>query len=192
MPNMGIGFASAVIFKRQNQFVMHIPDVTHVGGSAARIYNKVLLEEKAARPKVTYKEIEANHLIETIYFAGRPSWDTLKVTLYDVSQTNPVWSWVTSNYFIRPANGGQVGVGYLGGASGNFKRNIQLFMLDGCGYAIEAWNYMNAYPVDVDWGDVDMKSSEAMRVNMTLRYDRAYWQKCDGNIINLARQYMIP
>ena len=63
-------------------------------------------------------------------------------------------------------------------------------MLDGCGFALEAWNYMNAYPVDVDWGQVDMGRTDAMRVNMTLRYDRAYWQICDGNIVNVAAQYM--
>ncbi len=188
---MGIGFASAVVFKRQNQFVIHIPDVTHVGSSAARIYNRVLLEEKAARPRLSYREIEASHLIETIYFAGRPSWDPLKVTLYDVAQTNPAWGWITSNYFVRPAGGGQVGVGYLGGASGNFKRNVQIFMLDGCGYAIEAWNYVNAYPTEIDWGEVDMGSSGVMRVSMTLRYDRAYWQQCDRNIVSLAAQYMV-
>lgn len=193
MPRMNIGFASAVVFKRQNQFIMHIPEITHVGNSAVRIYNRVLLEERAARPKLSYKEIEANHLIETIRFAGRPDWEPLKITLYDVAQTNPAWGWITSNYYLRRSgNGNQVGIGYLGGASGSFKRNVQIFMLDGCGYAIEAWNYINAYPIDVDWGEVDMKSSDVMRVSMTLRYDRAYWEKCDGNTISIAAQYMVP
>lgn len=188
---MGIGFASSLIFKRQNQFVMHIPDITHVGSSSARIYNKVLIEETAARPKLSYSEIEVNHVIEKIRFAGRPDWDTLRVSLYDVAQTNPAWGWITSNYYLRSANNpNQVSVGYLGGAAPNFKRNIQIFMLDGCGFALEAWNYMNAYPVDVDWGQVDMGRTDAMRVNMTLRYDRAYWQICDKNIVNVAAQYM--
>lgn len=192
MPNMGIGFASSVIFKRQNRFVMHIPDVTHVGNSAVRVYNKVLLEEKAARPKLSYNEIDANHVIETIKFAGRPQWDTLRVTLYDVAQVNPAWGWITSNYYLRRVgNGNQVGIGYLGGATGSFKRNVQIFMLDGCGYAIEAWNFMNAYPVDVDWGEVNMGQADAMRINMTLRYDRAYWEACNRNIISIAAQYMV-
>ena len=56
MPNMNIGFASTAIFKRQNRFVMHIPDITHIGSSATRVYNRVLIEEKAARPKLSYKE----------------------------------------------------------------------------------------------------------------------------------------
>jgi|GEM_PF-1549687 hypothetical protein len=193
MPNMGIGFASSVVFKRQNRFIMHIPDVTHVGNSSVRIYNKVLLEEKSARPKLSYKEIEVNHVIETIRFAGRPEWDNLQVSLYDVAQSNPAWGWITSNYYLRKmGNSNQVGIGYLGGASGNFKRNVQIFMLDGCGYAIEAWNYVNAYPVAVDWGEVSMGSSDAMRINMTLRYDRAYWEACSRNIISIASQYMIP
>lgn len=191
MPNMGVGFASTSVFKRQNQFVINIPDITHAGNSSTRIYNKVLVEEKAARPKLSYKEIEVNHLIETIRFAGRPDWEPLRVTLYDIAQSNPAWKWITSNYYLTSTgNPNNLKVGYLGGASAGFKRNVQIFMIDSCGFALEAWNYINAYPVDVDWGQVDMSRSEVMRIEMTLRYDRAYWQPCNANIISTAYQYM--
>lgn len=193
MPNMNVGFASSVIFKRQNRFVMHIPDVTHVGSSAARIYNRVLVEEKSSRPKLSYKEIEVPHLIETIRYAGRPEWEPLKVTLYDVAQTNPAWSWITSNYYLRRTGSNSATIGFRGGAALGFKRNVQIFMLDGCGYAIEGWSYINAYPVDVDFGDVDMTYNESMKVSMTLRYDRAYWEACtSGSILGLANAFMMP
>ena len=186
---MGIGFASTTVFKRQNLFVLHVPDITHVGNSASRIFNRVVIEEKAARPKLTYAEIEVNHVIEKIRFAGRPDWEPLRITLYDVAQTNPVWNWITSNYYVR-SNQNQVAVGYKGGGSTGYKRNVQIFMLDGCGNALEAWNYMNAYPVDADWGQVDMSRTDVLRVEMTLRYDRAYWQPCSPSVISAASAYM--
>ena len=190
---MNIGFASTAIFKRQNRFVMHIPDITHIGSSATRVYNRVLIEEKAARPKLSYKEIEVPHLVETINYAGRPQWETLRVTMYDVAQNSPAWGWITSNYYLRRTSSNSGGIGYRGGASLGFKRNIQIFLLDGCGYALEGWEYINAYPVEVDFGSLDMGSNDVCRIDIVIRYDRAYWEPCTApNILGLANAFMMP
>jgi hypothetical protein len=196
MANMGIGFASQVLFKRQNRFIMYIPGITHTV-TGQRAISKVMVEEKSSRPNISFKEIEVPHLIETIYFAGRPDWKPLKVTLYDVANDNPAWDWVKANYAVN-SNNNQVSVQYKGsltnvGAGGsNFKRTIQIFMLDGCGNAIEAWTYMNAFPTDVEFGETDMTGNDVMKVNLTLRYDRAYWEKCDDQMNSLVQSYMFP
>jgi hypothetical protein len=196
MANMGIGFASQVLFKRQNRFIMYIPGITHTV-TGQRAISKVMVEEKSSRPNISFKEIEVPHLIETIYFAGRPDWKPLKVTLYDVANDNPAWDWVKANYAVN-SNNNQVSVQYKGsltnvGAGGsNFKRTIQIFMLDGCGNAIEAWTYMNAFPTDVEFGETDMTGNDVMKVNLTLRYDRAYWEKCDDQMHSLVQSYMFP
>ncbi len=193
---MGIGFASQVLFKRQNRFIMYIPGITHTV-TGQRAISKVMVEEKSSRPNISFKEIEVPHLIETIYFAGRPDWKPLKVTLYDVANDNPAWDWVKANYAVD-SNNNQVSVQYKGsltnvGAGGsNFKRTIQIFMLDGCGNAIEAWTYMNAFPTDVEFGETDMTGNDVMKVNLTLRYDRAYWEKCDDQMNSLVQSYMFP
>ena len=198
---MGIGFASQVLFKRQNRFIMYIPDITHTG-TGQRSISKALVEEKSARPNISFKEIEVPHLIETIYFAGRPDWKPLKVTLYDVSNGNPAWDWIKANYAVD-SNNGQVSVQYKGSlssisntlslqTSSNFKRTIQIFMLDGCGNAIEAWTYMNAFPTDVEFGETDMTGNDVMKVNLTLRYDRAYWESCSAEMNSLVQSYMFP
>jgi hypothetical protein len=201
MANMGIGFASQVLFKRQNRFIMYIPDITHTV-TGQRAISKALVEEKSARPNISFKEIEVPHLIETIYFAGRPDWKPLKVTLYDVSNGNPAWDWIKANYAVD-SNNGQVSVQYKGSlssisntlslqTSSNFKRTIQIFMLDGCGNAIEAWTYMNAFPTDVEFGETDMTGNDVMKVNLTLRYDRAYWESCSAEMNSLVQSYMFP
>ena len=198
---MGIGFASQVLFKRQNRFIMYIPGITHTL-TGQRAISKALVEEKSARPNISFKEIEVPHLIETIYFAGRPDWKPLKVTLYDVSNGNPAWDWIKANYAVD-SNNGQVSVQYKGSlssisntlslqTSSNFKRTIQIFMLDGCGNAIEAWTYMNAFPTDVEFGETDMTGNDVMKVNLTLRYDRAYWESCSAEMNSLVQSYMFP
>jgi len=191
MANMGIGFASQVLFKRQNRFIMYIPGITHTV-TGQRAISKVMVEEKSSRPNISFKEIEVPHLIETIYFAGRPDWKPLKVTLYDVANDNPAWDWVKANYAVN-SNNNQVSVQYKGSLAGsNFKRTIKIFMLDGCGNAIEAWTYMNAFPTDVEFGETDMTGNDVMKVNLTLRYDRAYWEKCDDQMNSLVQSYMFP
>lgn len=191
MANMGIGFASQVLFKRQNRFIMYIPGITHTV-TGQRSISKVMVEEKSSRPNISFKEIEVPHLIETIYFAGRPDWKPLKVTLYDVANDNPAWDWIKANYAVD-SNNNQVSVQYKGSLAGsNFKRTIKIFMLDGCGNAIEAWTYMNAFPTDVEFGETDMTGNDVMKVNLTLRYDRAYWETCDDQMNSLVQSYMFP
>ena len=191
---MGIDFAAQVYFKRQNRFLMYIPGVTHAsaGLSTTRILQKVLVEEKSARPNISFKEIEVSHLVETIYFPGRPDFKPLKVTLYDVAQNNPVWDWIKKIY--DPENNNYAGsiINLAFDESGYFKRDITIYMLDGCGNAIESWTYENAYPTEVEFGDTDMGTSEIMKVNLTLRYDRAYWNPCDNNMIAIAESLMFP
>jgi hypothetical protein len=52
--------------------------------------------------------------------------------------------------------------------------------LDGQGDPLEQWCYYNAWPQEVEFGDFDMTSTDVMRVNLTLRYDRAEWKGCTG------------
>lgn len=211
MANMGIGFASQVLFKRQNRFIMYIPGITHTL-TGQRAISKALVEEKSARPNISFKEVEVPHLIETIYFAGRPDWKPLKVTLYDVSNGNPAWDWIRSLYGVyhiedfntggRSPSNSNISVQYKGSLnatslaggsldeSQTFKRTIQIFMLDGCGNAIESWTYMHAFPTDIEFGETDMSANDVMRVNLTLRYDRAYWEGCSDEMNSLVQSYM--
>jgi hypothetical protein len=211
MANMGIGFASQVLFKRQNRFIMYIPGITHTL-TGQRAISKALVEEKSARPNISFKEVEVPHLIETIYFAGRPDWKPLKVTLYDVANGNPAWDWIRSLYGVyhiedfntggRSSSNSNISVQYKGSLnatslaggsldeSQTFKRTIQIFMLDGCGNAIEAWTYMHAFPTDVEFGETDMTGNDVMKVNLTLRYDRAYWESCSDEMNALVQSYM--
>ena len=117
--NMGIGWASGTTFKRQNRFILNIWGVTTGNiaptkpgvegeaitdknvGTALRDALSIMIWEKASRPSFSFKETEVNHLTETIYFAGRPDWKPLKVTLFDTMvKLNPVAEWISWVYGI--------------------------------------------------------------------------------------------
>ena len=38
----------------------------------------------AARPKLTFNDFQVNHLVETITIPGRPVWNPITITVYDV------------------------------------------------------------------------------------------------------------
>ncbi len=207
--NMGIGFASNLIFKRNCRFILDIWGITtgnvvgagnEVGNPAVQINQanigetlrdglSVYIWEKASRPSFSFKETEVNHLTETIYFPGRPDWKPLKVTLYDtMHKTNPVVEWISFVYgATNNSRNFKTGV-YYGGLewasfpdpARKFKRDVTVTALDGIGNPLEQWYYYNAWPQEVDFGEHDMTSSDVMRINMTLRYDRAEWKSCTG------------
>lgn len=135
----------------------------------------MLPPNKAARPNISFKEYQAEHLHETIYFPGKVEWQTIEVSLYDIKcNDNPIYEWLKWLYCPDPENDYYVPALALNPGSTQFKNLAQLNMFDGCGNVIESWAYMNAYPLKMDWGEVEMNNSSLLTVNLTLRYDRAY------------------
>lgn len=137
----------------------------------------MLPPHKGARPNVSFKEYSAEHLNETIYFPGKVEWSTLDISLYDVmSGKNVIFDWMKKIYGPAPDDG------YYGPALGedgleNFKIDAILTLYNGCGCAIEEWTYKNAFPIKIDWGDLDMTNSEVCMIDLTLRFDRAFYRK---------------
>ena len=58
--------------------------------------------------------------------------------------------------------------------AGPFKKNARLELLSGCGDILEMWFFENAWPQTVEFGELDMSSSEYVTAEITLRYDRAF------------------
>lgn len=165
---MGIGVlgGSQVCFKRKFRWMFYIQGVVGEGAN-------MLPPEKASRPSLSFKEIQAEHLNETIYFAGKPDWKQVSVTLFDLkTNTNPIFDWLKKQYDTCGGKGDWKRPGL------DWKREATIEMYDGCGNTIEKWVLMNSWPSTVEWGDMDMGQSEYTTVDLTLRYDRAWIEGC--------------
>ena len=164
MADMGLGKlgGSSICIKRKFRWLLKIPDIS--GDSA-----NVLPPEKSARPSLSFKEIEAQHLNETIYFAGKPEWKPISLVLYDLKlNSNPIFQWLKGQY--DPCEGT-----WNTPTPGQWKKSTAyLEMYDGCGNILETWIYENVWPNAIEWGDLDMSNNEYVTVDLTLRYDRAY------------------
>ena len=128
--------------------------------------------EKGARPSLSFKEVEVQHLNEIIYYPSKPDWKPINLTLYDLKKNqNPVLNWIKEQYDTQ---NGTWKVGY-GGDDRKFKKeNATLEMYDGCGNVIETWKFINVWPNNIEWGELDMQDNNYLTIDLTLRYDRAY------------------
>lgn len=153
-----------VCFKRKFRWLFKIPEVSAEGIDT-------LPPEKGARPSLSFKEVEVQHLNEIIYYPGKPDWKPINLTLYDLKKNrNPIITWLSEQY--NPQTGAWK-IGFGGG--GQFKKSVALLeMYDGCGNIIEAWQFENIWPNNIEWGELDMSDSQYVTIDLTLRYDRAY------------------
>lgn len=160
--DMGLGKLNLpdTCFKRKYRFTMKLDEED---------LSNMLPPSKSARPTITFKEMEAQHLNETIYFPGKPDWKPITVTLYDIQHNveNRVWQQLLKLY--------NPDVGTYNPSCDGFKFNeMKILMLDGCGNVIETWVFENPWFQEVNWTELDMGVSDIMYVDITVRYDRAY------------------
>lgn len=160
-------------FKRKYRWMFSLKDVS---GDPAILTSNALPPSKASRPNLQFKELEAQHISETVYFPGKPDWKPITVTLYDTKvNSNPVFDWIAKYYDPNR--------GYLGYSSSQFPNNSALAMkineayltlFSGCGTVVEKWIFENVWPQAIEFGELDMSQSDVVTIDLTLRYDRAY------------------
>ena len=155
-----------VYFKRKYRWMFHITGVC--GGQDA--ISPLLPPGKAGRPSLSFKEMDAQHITETVYFPGKPEWKPISLTLYDIKteRFNPVIQWIAKMYKVSEQE-----VSWNAGGPNNFKRDCSIDLYDGIGNIVEQWRLENVWPISIDFGDLDFGSSEILTIDLQLRYDRA-------------------
>jgi len=173
--NMGFDFGlddPNVCFKRKHRWLFIIEGISADGSSSGV---DSLPPSKSARPNISFKEIEAQHLNETIYFPGKPEWKPVSLTLYESRNgKNPVFNWLKNIY---DPNQGKYSASIISNVKDEIKfkkPTARLELYDGCGGVIEKWVYEAIWPQSVEFGDLDMATSDLVVCELTLRYDRAY------------------
>lgn len=138
---------------------------------------------KAAAPELNFKTQAFEHLVETFYIPVKAEWNPIEVTLFNIKRcgaelrANPTMIWIMSN---TPGGFSQTGMYTPYTATWNphvtarFKRDCDLYIVDGCGVLIEQWRFENAFPERVRFGDYDMDLADVTEISFTLRYDRAF------------------
>lgn len=123
--------------------------------------------QTSSRPSLTIGETEIPYMNTSTWIAGRAVWETIEIQFIDVigpSSSQSVVDWIRECI--------EFSTGRMGYAI-NYKKNIQLKMLDPAGQVVEQWTLEGAFPTNANFGDLDMSSDDLATINVTVRFDRA-------------------
>lgn len=125
------------------------------------------------RPKLSFEEIIIPVYNSKIYLAGKPTWETVTVTMRDDASggvSKRVGEQMQKQFDFMEQSSASSGIDY--------KFITKLEVLDGGNGAnqvnvLETWELYGCYLKTVDYGDANYGTSEAMTVAMTITYDNA-------------------
>ena len=126
------GLDSDTCFKTKNRWLFSIEGLTDENSPIS-----CLPPLKSAKPSLSFKEIEAQHITETVYFPGKPEWKPVNLTFYDIKKDrNPIFDWIEALYGVYD------GQGKYYTSCDKFKvpsANLKLY--NGVGDLIELWTF---------------------------------------------------
>ena len=194
---MGLGLIGSpgVVFKRKFRWLFSVTGICIAGategsgaktGSIPESYVKT-----ASRPNITFDEQEVHFLHGRMYLPGKPTFETITVTYYDVVSDGaaqplmPLYTWLSSVYDMFSAAGGLANprMGNSAGGQNGYGGTGNLTMLNGSGKAIETWTLYDCWPQAVNFGDLDYSSAEEATIELTLRYTFAAWKNHCGTTV---------
>ena len=144
--------------KLKNRFIMQIDGIP------------AYLIKTAARPQITFEDVELHHMNVVRYVKGKGQWQPLTITLYDPivpSAAQAVMEWVRL---------GHESVTGRDGYSDFYKKDVTFNVLGPVGDKVEEWTLKGTYINDAQFGDMDFSDSTAVEITLQLRYDYAILQ----------------
>ena len=141
--------------KLKNRFVMSIDGIP------------AYLIKTAARPSITFEEVELNHMNVKRFVKGKGTWDTIEITLYDPvvpSAAQAIMEWIRLSHESVTGRDGY---------SDFYKKDIQFQVLGPVGDVVEQWTLKGAWIQPATFNDLDFSSSDPVEISLTLRYDYA-------------------
>ena len=121
--------------KLKNRFIMNIEGIP------------AYMIKTAARPQITFDEVELEHMNVTRYVKGKGRWQPLEITLYDPivpSAAQQVMEWVRLSHESVTGRDGY---------SDFYKKNVVINVLGPVGDVVEEWTLKGTWIQDATFGD---------------------------------------
>ena len=128
------------------------------------------LMKSANRPSVTIGEQTLEYINSKRYLAGKMTYETISVTLYDPiapSGAQQVMEWVRTH---------TESVSGRSGYADFYKRDCQLKMLDPVGTVVELWDMKGCFITSANFNDLDYGADDPVEISLTIRYDNCILQ----------------
>ena len=125
------------------------------------------------RPSVTMEPVTIDVYNSKVYFAGKPSWETITIMLRDDAGGNVsqlVGEQLQKQFDFQEQSSAASGKDY--------KFNLLLEILDGGNGAntpntLESWQLYGCFLSQVDYGDMNYATNDPATIQLTVRFDNA-------------------
>ena len=171
-----LGYNSSV-FKRKFRWTMEFQGVCYTNLNIPPSYVK-----SGNRPSITIEEQEINYLNGKMWIPGKATLEAAEFTYYDVASSDaavaiaPLFTWLSTVYdFTNAATLKQSSI--MGATNGYTARRGVLTMYDGCGEAIDQFTYLDPWPTNINFGDLDYSSNEECTIVLSIRYRNFEYKK---------------
>jgi len=141
--------------KLKNRFVMSIDGIP------------AYLIKTAARPSITFEEVELNHMNVKRFVKGKGTWETIEITMYDPvvpSAAQAAMEWIRLSHESVTGRDGY---------SDFYKKDVDFQVLGPVGDVVEQWKLKGTWIQSANFNDLDFSSSDPVEISLTLRYDYA-------------------
>lgn len=184
-----LGIDPGLTFKRKFRWLFSVDGICTSAGGSLKV--DPFYVKSASRPNISFDEQEIHYLHGKMYLPGKPTFETITVTYYDVVAQDgsqplaALYTWISNVYDFMSSSTAwktaRMAANALGGSS-SYGGEAKLVMLDGCGKALERWTLFQCWPQSVNFGDLDYSSAEEATVELTLRYAYAGYESFCGNV----------
>jgi len=125
------------------------------------------------RPKLSFEEVELNRYNSKVWIAGKHTFEPVTLVVEDdvTGKATQVIQEQQDNQQLLIGAAGQFLASQKQASLYKFATVIQ--QLDGNDQEIEKWILEGSWLQNVDYGDLDYSSSEAVTITLTIRYDHA-------------------
>lgn len=150
--------------------------VTFIGIGAEGATSQPLSHQAVTvtRPSLSFDEIQLHRYNSRAYVAGKYEWEACQISFEDDvtgSATRIINDQISKQQFLIGAEGPFLGAAEEGSI---YKFATKIEMLDGQEQTIERWVMQGCFIQQADYTDLDYSASEAVMINLTLRYDHAF------------------
>lgn len=150
--------------QRQSNFAIEL----HLEGIG--IYNPITFQlalQSSNLPTVTVEEIELPIWNTKRYVAGKGTYETITLVckdMVDVAIAHTMAAWHAQVFDPRTD---QIGLARF------YKKKANIITFAANGYYLRNWTLIGVWPTSINYGALDMASSEPVMIETTLRYDKA-------------------
>lgn len=163
--------------KHQNKWVVHFNGLGRIAGVTDG-RNVTCQAVTVNRPNLDFTEVTMHRYNSTAYVAGKHEFQPMELTVEDdingLASDSLKAQLETQQRIIGNSLGADGRYLNTAATGSDYKFSVSLLQLDGDEGIVEAWQVEGVWIKTANFGELDYSSAEAVKIQLTLRFDHAF------------------